>query len=140
MRMTTLGYHFQQANGYVWLRYRIPCPILRGELFDPLAVYYPGDQVYFAAAGYPGNFYNCNTLTVAGESPATASGFWDLQTIPAIFHHYLQYGGYADWLLTGGQVDRSTVQSAKADQLLSKQAFLYSGQQGLRQRTAVIVR
>jgi hypothetical protein len=140
MQMSTLGYHLQHGPAAVWLQFRVPCPILSGVPFDDLQAYNPGEQMYFAALGYPGNFYVANFLTAPGESPATAAQFWDMIVIPRIFHHYLQFSAFADWLLTGGQTDRAIVEDKKAERLLAEQAHLYSGQQGLRQQTIVISR
>lgn len=68
------------------------------------------DQIYFT----DGNFYQCVTAAVAGESPTTAPTKWRTITLPSKWRWALARLTYAHLLMLDGQTDKASVASAQA--------------------------
>lgn len=67
------------------------------------------DQCYFN-----GNFYQCRTATVAGESPLNAPAKWSQIAIPKDWRWVLARLTYANLLELDGQKDKAMAERALA--------------------------
>jgi hypothetical protein len=125
-----------------WYHYRIKCPALVGDLYNPSVVYYQGSQVYFDSgsgtgtylpvSGKPhsGNFYTCVVnSTVAGNSPTTHPASWQKVNIPYIFAHYLSWGSAANWFASENLVQEAGAIEAKANERLAVEVDKIARQQ-----------
>jgi hypothetical protein len=118
------------APNVLWLYYRIRRPELRGDVFDPTAVYTSGRQVYFVNATTKiGNFFTANTTTAAGDSPASEPTKWAVVELPYFLRGYLIEGGYADWLVGDGRTDEAGAHESFAQQFLELEADKLQRQQ-----------
>ncbi len=115
----------------VWYVYRLICPILTGELFDPTVVYFRDVQVYFDAGSgtgsytpvlgkpHAGNFYTCTaSSTIAGQSPTTNASSWTKIDIPYIFSSFMSWASAANWFVSEGQIQEAATIEAKAKEVL----------------------
>ncbi len=115
----------------VWLQFRLPCPRLKGNLFDADLSYAVGQQVYFDNAGTQvGNFYDCVTAATPGESPASAAAKWEVVEIPEMFYGALVHRGVSKMMVSEGQDDRAAVPAGFAEEDLSLQTDVLYRQQG----------
>ncbi len=152
-RVTDLGYELYDdgttakvvlqnrilADG--WFHYRIKCPTLTGELYDPTITYSIGTQVYFDSGSstgsyvpvsgkpYSGNFYTCLDTAGINENPTTHSAKWQKISIPYIFGHYCSWGAAANWLVSEGQLQEAAGLDSKANQMLSVETDKIARQQ-----------
>jgi len=114
-----------------WYLYRLPCPVLTGDVFDTTIVYHSGVQIYFDSgsntgtlvpvAGKPhsGNFYTCAvTSTTAGQSPSTTPSSWVKIDIPYIFGSYMSWGCTANWLQSEMLLQEAGAIEGKAKEVL----------------------
>lgn len=108
-------YYVRDAGRRVFLTFRVRRPRLTGEVFSTSATYSVGDQVYFAATGTPGNFYECITATSAGESPASAAAKWSVIEIPEQFQGALTWGLYAKALVADERADEARAAASTAE-------------------------
>lgn len=128
------------TNG--WYHYRIKCPQLTGDVYDPNVVYYQGSQVYFDSgsgtgsyvpvSGKPhiGNFYTCSVNnTTAGQNPSNTPTAWTKIEIPYIFGNYCSWGAAANWLVSEGMLQEAAGLDSKAGQMLSIEADKIARQQ-----------
>lgn len=153
-RVTDLGYELYDdgttakvivqnrilADG--WFHYRIKCPVLTGDLYDPTVTYQQGSQVYFDSgsgqgtyvpiSGKPhaGNFYTALSVTVAaGRTPTTHPSDWQKVQIPYIFGHYCSWGAAANWLVSEGLLQEAAGLDSKAASMLTIEADKVARQQ-----------
>lgn len=119
--------------GTVWIEFRKRVPELKGDAYNSSSAYVAGDQVYFAVEGnpnYPGNFYNCVSAAIAGQSPSTHAAKWELVEIPARFKRYLVQAGIEGFLEGDGQVEKSVVKGTRAETLLGREVVRFRAQEG----------
>jgi len=124
-----------------WYYYRTKVPTLNGKLWNQTISYKPDSQVYFDSGSntpsyfpvegfqHTGNFYNCISLTSAGESPYTHPSKWSLVKIPYIFAQYLSWGAGANWFASESMMQEAGVLESKAMQLLDNEVDRISRQQ-----------
>jgi hypothetical protein len=114
----------------VWVQFRIKRPRLKGNYYSAALVYTPGQQIYFDNAGTQvGNFYDCVTTTVAGESPSTTAAKWTVVQIPDFFYGALVHRGVSKMLVAEGQDDRANVPAAFAEEDLGLETDVIYRQQ-----------
>lgn len=126
----------------VWVEFRKRCPTLTGDAWDALTIYGSGDQVYYEASAdnRVGNFYDCVSTTVAGESPVTAAAKWTLVELPWFLRRFLAWSGAAGWLQMDGQSDKGVTASARALGFLEREAGNLFRQQRQIRRIEVLTR
>jgi len=123
-----------------WVEWRLPVPILKGDVFSGAADYAVGDQIYFSSSTTRGNFYDCIEAATAGESPDDEPDHWRLVEIPALFRRYLEQGVYADTLPGDQENERRSFEAALAERLLADQVSRLKNQLQQRTRFEVITR
>lgn len=138
--LTSNGINVPSNLAYVWVEYRQKPPQLKGEVYSETPTYASGDQVYFGSTSTPGNFYDANTTTSAGEDPDDTAAKWDVVQIPYDFERYLVHQGYADWLRQDGQTDKADFADREAEGYLFAQQEKLRGTQNQRHRTVVKAR
>lgn len=117
----------------VWVRFRLPCPELRGSTFDATATYTASvDTVYFegTTTDLEGDFWLCAVNTTAGQSPQTTAASWTRKEFPAWLRNPVAIRAYADWLVADGQGDKAAEQRANADEALYQAQLQQGAQQG----------
>jgi hypothetical protein len=117
----------------VFVKFRIPCPEFRGEVFDVLATYVAGaDAVYFegTTTDLEGDFWSCVTSTSAGESPATAAAKWERIEFPAWLRTPVARKAFADWLRYGGARDAAKGEDSEATDSLFQAQIQFGAMQG----------
>jgi len=127
----TFNYGWNPAStnfSYVWLLYRLQRPLLTGDLLDLTTGYVQGQQVYYESNGV-GNFYTANQLVGVGRTPGNTPEAFTLVQIPYIFRQYLIEGGFADWLTSDGQLDKSAQREGVAMMALEMEADKLQRQQ-----------
>lgn len=130
----TFNYGWNPAStnfSYVWLYYRLQRPLLTGDVLDVTQNYAGGAQVYFKSAiTGAGNFYTAAPQGVlAGITPDNTPSAWTLVQIPYTFRQYLIEGGFADWLASDGQLDKSNARETMAMAALEFEADKLQRQQ-----------
>lgn len=137
------GVQILSRVNFAWLDYRIRCPKLSGDNFDPTLAYPVGAQIYYSSATTPGNFFTQTgpVASTPGQSPDNTL-IWNIIQIPRVFHKYLVHGVAADWIRGpgGGSADDATLQIEIADGALEDQKSLLVGQQSQRVKTVVRTR
>jgi hypothetical protein len=123
-----------------WVEFRLRAPDLKGDTWSASVAYAVGDQAYFADDSVKGNFYDCVTVTDAGESPATSAAKWAKVQIPYIFGRHLSQAGLADYLTSDQQSERKAQEELFATELITNQVTLIAGQQGHFRRVSVLTR
>lgn len=117
----------------VYVKFRIPCPEFRGEMFDVLAIYVASsDVVYFegTTTNLEGDFWSCVTNTVAGESPETTPAKWARLEFPAWLRTPVARRAFADWLRYGGARDAATAEDGAAQDSLFQTQIQFGAMQG----------
>lgn len=128
----TFNYGWAPAStnfSYVWLLYRLRRPELTGDVLDTTVVYTSGQQVYYKSTGGTGDFWTATATTAAGDTPESAPAKWSLVAIPYTFRQYLIEGGFADWLTSDGQDDKSAKREGLATAALEMEADKLQRQQ-----------
>ena len=121
----------------VWVRFRLRTPVLKGNEYSATTLYTAGQQIYYASASAPGNFYDCIDDGAADQNPDNTPERWGLVEIPRFLERYLVQGAYADWLPGDGQNEKRNTEEAAAQRLLANQLMLFRGQQGQAERPVV---
>lgn len=134
------GVQIAESATSVWLRYRIRVPRLSGTTYSATATYAAGNQIYYSSATTAGNFYDCLTLTTAGQNPDNTATKWSVVQIPRIFEMYLKWGAYADWLVGDGQNDKAGIEDRRAEGWLAREANIFMQQEQQRRPTRVLSR
>lgn len=116
----------------VWVRFREPCPIFRGAVFDAAAVYAVGAIIYYAgtAAAFEGDYWECVTLTTAGEDPEDTPAKWSKILFPLWLQQPVARKVFADWLRGGAQREDAKAEDAAADEALFGAQLRDQAQQG----------
>jgi hypothetical protein len=107
------------SPGSCYIDFKPRCPIVTGDPWSSTDSYVSGEQVYFDS-GVSGDWYTANTAISPAQSPATNPTFWDKIEIPYLFGPFLQWGIYADWLDSDGQMDKASMTGRMADELLQQ--------------------
>lgn len=129
-------YYSAFPNGYapsqfpVYLYYRKEMPDYSGNDYDATLAYAVDDQILFTDSKSVMNFWKCNTVTTAGQSPDTNPEKWDLLEIPAMFLMFAVYGAFADWLRMDGQLDKASAMDAIAQSYQDQEADKAERQEG----------
>jgi len=123
--------------------YRIQCPSLNGDLYNPSTVYYAGSQIYFDSgsgtgtytpvAGKPhtGNFYTCVVNnTTSGQNPNNTPSAWSKVQIPYIFSSFMAWSSCAFWYASEGMMQEASTIEAKAKEILEQEYDKFLHQQG----------
>lgn len=130
--------------------YRKKCPELTGDVWNEKIPYSIGSQVYFdegsgtgammPVEGKPhkGNFYNCVTAALAGESPTTHPAKWTKVQVPYVFGAYMSWGSTASWLISEGMVQEAAAVEGKAREALENEYDKATRQQGQFNRLTMI--
>lgn len=136
------GLQISSAIHFAWVDYRIRCPKLSGDLYSATTAYASGAQIYYTSADLPGNFYNANNTTTAGQSPDSTPSAWAIVEIPRIFHKYMVHAVAADWIRGpgGGAPQDAQTQLGVAEQALEDMKTLLVEQQSQRVHTVVQTR
>jgi hypothetical protein len=128
------GWRFgYEVPNMVWLKFRLPCPEFRGEIFDPLATYTAGeDTVYFegSTTDLEGDYWKCIVTTVAGESPETTPASWERLAFPQWLRTPVARKAFADWLRYGAQREAAGAEDVAADDSLFQAQLRAGSQQG----------
>jgi hypothetical protein len=93
------------------------------------------NQIYFG-----GNFYQCVTVTSAGESPTTTAAKWRLIQIPALLRGVLRQGVYAEVLRIDGQNDKATIETNRFNSQLDDLVRTEANKEKWRDRPSVQTR
>lgn len=105
-----------------WITFKIVPPVLTGEVLDLTAAYAVGRQVQFDAStagdSTAVDFYDCATITTAGQTPATHASKWTRVELPLLFRDYVAAKAAADFL-TGESDDRSAAAANAAAEALT---------------------
>lgn len=126
----TQEYEFEESENGVqvvspvmsaWLEYRIRRPSLTGDRWDEDAAYGVGAQVFFEDAGV-GRFYDCASVTTAGQSPSTHAAKWDEVEVPRLFGGYMARGVYSDWLAQNERAPEAARWNRLAEEVLMIEA------------------
>lgn len=132
---------FGYAEVEVFVRYRTRAPELTGAAWDEDTAYGVGEQVYFADEGdggsEAGDFWECVTITAAGESPVTTAAKWSRVGIPWGFRRYLAWAGAAGWLVADGQQEKGDRARGQAVGFLNVELGKLYRQQGQVKRVTV---
>ena len=123
--------------------YRIKCPELNGDIYNPSTIYYSGSQIYFDSgsgtgtytpvAGKPhsGNFYTCAVNnTSAGQNPNNTPASWVKIDIPYIFSSFMSWNSCAMYYVSEGMMQEAQVMDAKAKEIIEKEYDKFLHQQG----------
>lgn len=140
-----------QTEGYseLYLSYRLPCPELIGDLYNPNITYQPGQTVYWAYlnnsyfapttgalyAGKKGNFWKCLIQTntkpnIDGNTNPASGDKWEKIKIPQFMGQYLVKSLHADWLKSEMQMDYGNIVEKDAMALLDFEVSKIIVQQG----------
>ena len=109
----------------VWLQIRRRAPFWIGPVWNAKAVYGSGAAVY-----YNGDFYQALAATLAGESPTTTPGKWQILAMPYVFRNAVPQAVYADMLRIDDQQDKYTQELAEAMRLIRGEFDKIERQQG----------
>ncbi len=123
--------------------YRLKCPNLVGDAYDPTLVYFQDAQCYFdsgsgtgtlmpmAGKPYKANLYNCvvNSTTV-GQNPNNSPSSWQIVQIPYVFAPFMSWGAAAAWCASEGLLENAQLFEAKAKELLEQEYDKLLRQQG----------
>ena len=123
--------------------YRLQCPVLNGDIYNPSTIYYAGAQIYFDSgsgtgtytpvAGKPhsGNFYTCAVSnTSAGQNPNNSPASWTKIDIPYIFGSFMSWNSCAMYYVSEGMMQEAQVMDAKAKEIIEKEYDKFLHQQG----------
>lgn len=126
-----------------WYMYRLKCPQLTGDAYDPSVTYFKGSQIYFDSGSgtgalmpvlgkpHSGNFYICNVeTTTAGQNPNNTPSAWTKIEIPYIFGMYMAWGAAANWFVSETLVAEAATIEAKAAMVLEQEYDKLLRQQG----------
>lgn len=128
--LTVNGCQVQQTVPFIWLKFRLQCPVLTGDVFSATTVYTSGQQVYYSSASTRGNFFTANQTTSAGDTPDSAPAKWTLVSVPLLFRRYLIHGAAADYLREEESEEGADRELALAEAALDTCVQLVFGQQG----------
>jgi hypothetical protein len=119
--------NMMEAADPIFVEWRITKPALFGDPYSATQAYSVGAQVYFDTSSNSGsylpgpgkapagNFYNCTTLTTAGQSPVTTPSSWEMVEVPYFAGEYLVRGALSDYLRSEGQFDQAAIAEADAE-------------------------
>lgn len=116
----------------VYVRFREPCPIFRGAVFDAAAVYAVGTVIFYAngAGAFEGDYWECVTITAVGQDPEDTPAKWSKLLFPLWLQTSVARKAFADYLRYGGQREDAQVEDAAADDTLFQEQLRETGQQG----------
>lgn len=117
----------------VFVKFRIPCPEFRGEVFDEAETYVAdADVVYFEGdtTDLEGDFWRCVTNTSAGESPETTPAKWERLEFPAWLRTPVARRAFADWLRYGAARDAAMAEDKEAQDALFQAQIQFGAMQG----------
>jgi hypothetical protein len=119
----------------VWVEFRTRSPRLYGDNWDATRAYTGTVQVYFTETpGGPGDFYDLELNTTAGQSPVTDPTKWQLVEIPRFLETWLVGSVYADYLEDDGQTEKSMAEIGQAREWLAQEKFILEAQEGQTER------
>lgn len=114
--------YVRDTVAYCWISFRKAKPTLSGAIYVSASAYAVGDQVYFAATGTSGNFYDCIATASAGDTPATDTDKWEVVEIPAAFEQFLIYSALAALKTADDEEDNRRMANEAAEGHLIQQA------------------
>jgi hypothetical protein len=129
------GIQVESSATYAWVDFRIPCPRLKGDVWDADETYSVGDQVYSEP-----NFYDCIVATAAGQSPITTPTSWSIVSLPDDFEQYLICGAAADWERSRANAELANFHEGMANTERNDLQSRYTAFQGQLRRTIVLTR
>ena len=132
-RLTSDGVLVMTDADPVWVRFRLPSPRLRGDVYDATVAYAVGAQVYWG-----GDFYDVVSVTTAGDTPATAATKFEVINIPEMFDAYLELGAAADFERSRRQMETAAYYERKAGEQLANRMSQWTAQMNQWPRVKVL--